>query len=106
MSEKETLLPASDLSVLLDTFARIQKVEIKKTINMLFDNLSDTILVCGFEKTYKFMRFLLETVSSPKATALFIFNPTAHDPATSSSIRGLFQTRLVYAKSGPKVGTL
>jgi len=106
VSEKETLLPASDLSVLLDTFARIQKVEIKKTINMLFDNLSDTILVCGFEKTYKFMRFLLETVSSPKATALFIFNPTAHDPATSSSIRGLFQTRLVYAKSGPKVGTL
>ena len=106
MSEKETLLPASDLSVLLNTFIGIQGVKMKKTINILFDNLSDTILLCGFEKTYKFIRWLLETTSSPKATTLFVFNPTAHDPATSSSIRGLFQIRLAYAKGGPKVGTL
>ncbi len=106
MSEKETLLPASDLSVLLNTFIGIQGVKMKKTINILFDNLSDTILLCGFEKTYKFIRWLLETTSSPKATTLFVFNPTAHDPATSSSIRGLFHIRLAYAKGGPKVGTL
>lgn len=106
MSEKETLLPASDLSVLLNTFIGIQGVKMKKTISILFDNLSDTILLCGFEKTYKFIRWLLETTSSPKATTLFVFNPTAHDPATSSSIRGLFHIRLAYAKSGPKVGTL
>jgi len=106
MSKKETLLPASDLSVLLNTFIGIQGVKMKKTINILFDNLSDTILLCGFEKTYKFIRWLLETTSSPKATTLFVFNPTAHDPATSSSIRGLFHIRLAYAKGGPKVGTL
>jgi len=106
MSKKETLLPASDLSVLLNTFIGIQDVKMKKTINILFDNLSDTILLCGFEKTYKFIRWLLETTSSPKATTLFVFNPTAHDPATSSSIRGLFHIRLAYAKGGPKVGTL
>jgi hypothetical protein len=105
-SKKETLLPASDLSVLLNTFIGIQGVKMKKTVNILFDNLSDTILLCGFEKTYKFIRWLLETTSSPKATTLFVFNPTAHDPATSSSIRGLFHMRLAYAKSGPKVGTL
>jgi len=106
MSEKETLLPASDLSILLNTFIGIQDVKMKKTINILFDNLSDAILLCGFEKTYKFIRWLLETTSSSKATTLFVFNPTAHDPATSSSIRGLFHTRLAYAKGGPKVGTL
>jgi len=103
---KETLLPASDLSILLDAFIRIQKVETEKTINVLFDNLSDVILICGFEKTYKFMRLLLETISSPKVTALFVFNPTAHDQTISSSIRGLFRNQLVHAKSGPKVGTL
>jgi hypothetical protein len=105
ISEKETLLPASDLSVLLNAFGRIPKGD-EKTINVLFDNLSDIILRCGFEKTYKFMRLLLEAISSPKTTALFVFNPTAHDQTVSSSIRGLFKNKLAYTKSGPKVGIL
>ena len=98
-NKKETILPASDLSLLLDAFLRIQKTEKRKTVNIVFDNLSDTILLCGFEKTYKFTRWLLESASSTKSTFLFLFNPTAHDPMTSSSIRGLFQTRLVYAQN-------
>ena len=105
INDKETLLPASDLSVLLDAFGKIHRGD-EKPINVLFDNLSDVILRCGFEKTYKFMRLLLETISSPKATALFVFNPTAHDRTISSSIRGLFKNQLAYAKSGPKVGIL
>ncbi len=105
INEKEILLPASNLSVLLDAFDRIQKGE-ETPINMLFDNLSDIIVRCGFERTYKFMRLLLEIISSPKVTALFVFNPTSHDQATSSSIRSLFKIQLAYAKAGPKVGTL
>ena len=105
INETETLLPAADLSVSLDAIVRYQKVEADKTVNMLFDNLSDVILTCGFEKTYKFMRFLLEAISSPKTTALFMFNPAAHDPTVSSSIRGLFQTHLAYTKRGPNVRT-
>jgi len=106
INETETLLPAADLSVSLDAIVRYQKVEADKTVSMLFDNLSDIILTCGFEKTYRFMRFLLEAISLPKTTALFMFNPAAHDPTISSSIRGLFQTHLAYTKRGPNVGTL
>jgi len=106
INETQTLLPATDLSVLLDAIIRVQKVETDKTADILFDNLSDIILTCGFEKTYKFMRFLLETISSPKTTALFVFNPAAHDSTISSSIRGLFQIHLAYTKRGPNVGTL
>jgi len=106
INETQTLLPATDLSVLLDAIVQHQKVETDKTSNMLFDNLSDIILTCGFEKTYKFMRFLLETISSPKTTALFMFNPAAHDSTISSSIRGLFQIHLAYTKRGPNVRTL
>jgi hypothetical protein len=106
INNKETLLPASDLSVLLEAFIRIQKVKTKKNINILIDNLSDIILRCGFEKTYKFTRYLLEAISSPKITALFLFNPRAHETVVSSSIRGLFRDQLAYTKSGPKVGTL
>lgn len=106
ISGHETLLPASDLSVMLDANAKIQKTEVNKPINLLFDNLSDVILRCGFEKTYKFTRFLLEAISSPKTTALFVFIPTAHDPVVTSSIRGLFQNQLAYTGTGTKVKTL
>jgi hypothetical protein len=105
INKKETLLPATDLSVLLDAFARTQKAESKKTVSVLFDNLSDVILRCGFEKTYKFTRFLLEAISSPKTTALFLFNPTAHEPVVSSSVRGLFQIHLAFTKRGPHTRT-
>ncbi len=103
---REALLPANDLSILLDTITKILRSKARKPINILFDNLSDTILLCGFEKTYKFIRWILEAVSSPNRTILFVFNPMAHDPKTSSSIRGLFQTRLSYGKDGPRIGTL
>ena len=98
IEDKDTLVPANDLSVLLDAFVRVRKSETKKTVNVVFDNLSDTILLCGFEKTYKFVRLVLEASSSRDTTVLFVFIPTAHDPKTSSFIRGLFHVRLVYAK--------
>jgi len=104
INNKETLLPASDLSILLDAFGRIQTGD-EKPINVLFDNLSNIILSCGFEKAYKFMCLVLETISSPKATSLFVFNPTAHDQTIRSSIRGLFRNQLAHAKSGPKIGS-
>jgi len=102
INEKETLLPADDLSVLLDTCAKLQVAETKGAVNLLFDNFSDIILRCGFEKTYNFTRLLLEAIPSSKVTALFVFIPTAHDQEVSSSIRGLFHTHLAYTKNGPK----
>jgi len=94
MNENETLLPANDLSVLFDRLASIQKAKTKKTINVLFDNLSDLILTCGFERTQKFMHRFLKTISSSKVTALFAFNPTAHSKKISSSIRDMFQRQV------------
>jgi len=99
INERETLLPADDLSVLLDACTRIQGVDAKKTVNLLFDNLSDVILRCGFEKTYNFIRLLLEAISSPKTTAVFVFNPTAHDQEIVSSTRGLFRRQITYSDS-------
>ncbi len=105
VNEKEAVLPAADLSVLLNAIERIQKAQEGKTTCLLLDNLSDIILTCGFEKSYRFTRLLLETISSSTTTALFVFNPEAHDPTISSSIRGLFQIHLAYTKQGPEVKT-
>jgi hypothetical protein len=87
----ETLLPANNLSVLFDSFSGIQKAKTKKNINVLFDNLSDLIFTCGFERTQEFMHRFLKTISSHKVTALFAFNSTAHSNKISSSIRDMFQ---------------
>jgi hypothetical protein len=102
INQKETLLPASDVSILLDACVKAQESHHDKTLNLLFDNISDIILRCGSDKTYQFIRLLLEALSRSKTTALFVFIPTAHDQVTSSSIRGLFQTQLKYTKDGPK----
>jgi len=106
INTKETLLPESDLSVLLDAFVKVQKGEAGKTLNILFDNLSDLILRCEIEKTYNFTRLLLEAISSPKTTAVFVFNPRAHDQEIVCSMRGLFHKQLAYSKNGPQLGTL
>lgn len=103
ISERETILPASDVSILLDACVKIQESHQGKTFNLLFDNVSDIVFRCGIDKTYKFIRMLLEALSSSQTTALFVFIPTAHDQETSSSIRGLFQTQLNYTKDGPKI---
>jgi len=105
VSEKEMILPASDLSVLLDSCVKLQ-ANAGKTVNLLLDSLSDIILRCDFDKTYKFTRLLLEALSSSKTTALFVFVPAAHDEEVSSSIRSLFHTQLAYTKDGPKTGNL
>jgi len=104
INDKETLLPADDLSVLLDACTKTQGVEAQKSMNLLLDNVSDLVLRCGFEKTYKFIRLLLEAIPSSRVTALFMFIPTAHDQEVSSSIRSLFRAQLAYTKNGPKTG--
>ncbi len=107
--DKESYLPANDLSALLHACEEIKKTAAattEKTVNLLFDNLSDIILRCGFERTYKFARSLLKDISSPRTRALFLFNPAAHDQAIISSIRKLFHINLAYANSKKKGETL
>ncbi len=109
IDEKETYLPASDLSALLHACEEIKKIAAattEKTVNLLFDNLSDIILRCGFQRTREFTRLLLKEISSPKTRVLFLFKPAAHDQEISSSIRDLFHIDLAYANDGKKVQAL
>jgi len=109
LNEKETYLPADDLSALLHSCEEIKKTAAattEKTVNLLFDNLSDIILRCGFERTYKFARSLLKEISSPKTRVLFLFNPATHDQTIISSIRELFHINLAYANGREKGETL
>jgi 2-hydroxy-3-keto-5-methylthiopentenyl-1-phosphate phosphatase len=53
INENETIVPASDVSILLDACVKIQESHQGKTLNLLFDNVSDIVFRCGIDKTYK-----------------------------------------------------
>jgi hypothetical protein len=99
-SENEMLLPSNDTSLMLDVFDKTLKAHPEGVVNMVFDSLSDLILSVGFEKTYRFMRYAVEMLASPRNTVLFLLNQNAHDPKVASSLRGLFSDQVFFGKEG------
>jgi hypothetical protein len=101
-SENEMLLPLSDTSLMLDVFDKSLKAHPEGNINVVFDSLSDLVLSVGFEKTYRFMRYAVEMLASPRNTVVFLLNQNAHDPKVESSLRGLFSNQIFFGKDGRK----
>jgi hypothetical protein len=101
-SETEILLP-ENASIWLDSLDRFSKAKSDTKVNVVVDNLSDLILSMGFERTYSFLRYALDMLTSTEATALFLMNPTAHETKIVSSIRNLFGWQLYYGEEGLRV---
>jgi len=101
-SENEMLLPSNDISLMLDVFDKTLKAHPQGNINVVFDSLSDLVLSVGFEKTYRFMRYAIEMLTSPRNTVVFLINQNAHDPKVESSFRGLFNNQISFTKDGIK----
>jgi len=101
-SENEMLLPLNDTSLMLDVFDKTLKAHPQGNINVIFDSLSDLLLSFGFEKTYRFMRYAIEMLASPRNTTVFLLNQNAHDSKVESSLRGLFSNQIFLGKDGIK----
>ena len=99
-SENEMLLPSNDTSLMLDVFDKTLKAHPQGVVNVVFDSLSDLVLSVGFEKTYRFMRYAVELLASPRNTVLFLLNQNAHDPKVASSLRGLFSDQMSFGEEG------
>lgn len=99
-SENEMLLPLNDTPLMLDVFDKTLKAHPQGFVNVVFDSLSDLVLSVGFEKTYRFMRYAVEMLASPRNTVLFLLNQNAHDPKVTSSLRGLFSDQISFGKEG------
>ncbi len=97
------LLPANNTSLLLDALDKTLKTLPHRNLNIIFDNLSSLILSIGLQKTYQFMRYTLDMLTSTNSTALFLFNPDAHDQKVTSSLRSLFSNHISYRKEGLQV---
>jgi len=99
VSENELLIPANNTSLLLFTLREVMDNDPAKQVWLIFDNLSELILDFGFEKTYKFTQYATEFLSTHKATALFLLNPSAHDSEIVSRFRGIFSDQVTYDKN-------
>lgn len=77
-------------------------------LSMVIDSLTDLALSgyfdgSGYNGMYKFVQSTIETIDEPSITALFLLNPSAHDPKDIASVRGVFSNQLVYGKGGVNV---
>ena len=97
-STGEILLPANNTSLILDALNKTVKNHPNGNLNFVFDSLTSLILQVGFEKTYNFVRYALEMLNSINATAIFLFNPSAHDQKIVSSFRSLFSSQVTFER--------
>lgn len=97
------LLPANNTPLLLDALDKTLKSLPHSNLNIIFDSLSSLILSVGSQKTYQFVRYALDMLASTNSTALFLFNPDAHDQRVTSGLRSLFSNHISYRKEGLQV---
>jgi DNA-binding Lrp family transcriptional regulator/KaiC/GvpD/RAD55 family RecA-like ATPase len=100
ISENEVLIPANNTDLILNSIDEVVKTHSKANISIVFDGLSDFLSSLGPERTFTFLRHVLQTLSSGKTTSLFLLNSSAHDPKIVSRLRSLFYDQLAYRKAG------
>ena len=78
-------------------------------LGMVIDSLTDLALDNSNNQhngVYKFVQSAIETLDDQRITAIFLLNPSAHDPKDISSVRGAFSNQLAYGKEGVTVARM
>ena len=66
----------------------------------MIDSLTDLALKDDPKSLHKFIQSAMEILDDPRITAMFLLNPSAHDPKDIASVRGAFTNQLGYGKEG------
>jgi DNA-binding Lrp family transcriptional regulator len=99
-SENEVLIPANNIDLILESIDNVTKAYPKANVSIVFDGLSDLLSSLDPERTFTFLRHLLQTLSSEETSALFLFNTSAHYPKIVSRLRSMFYDQMIYRKVG------
>ena len=70
------------------------------SLSLVYDSLTDLALSADSQSAYRFTQNSLRLLSDPRITAIFLLNPSAHEPREVSSLRGLFSNQVAYGKQG------
>ena len=99
-SENKVLLPAKNTPLILDAISKVLEAHAGANVCFVFDILSELLSTVGREKTFTFLRYALDILSSEKTTSLFLLNTSAHETEVVSQLRNLFSNQLAYNKNG------
>jgi hypothetical protein len=102
-SENTVLLPAKNTPLILDTLSKVLETYADANICVVFDILSELLSTVGRERTFTFLRYALDLLSSEKITSLFLLNTSAHETEVVSRLRNLFGNQLAYGKNGLEI---
>ncbi|MGQ9596584.1 MAG: hypothetical protein ACUVQY_08335 [Thermoproteota archaeon] len=100
ISTVEEGIPFNDISRLLDIIGRELESELSTWI--IFYNISDLIFSIGFDKTYVFVRYLIDVVTSKGASLLILINKGAHRSEIVRTLEGL-STKIIEVLEKPKI---
>jgi len=102
-SENEILLPSNNTPLILDSISRVLETYPEENVFLVFDSLSELVASIGLEKTYSFLRYVLDMLFSTRATAIFLLNTSAYEPEVASCLREPFRNQLIYRENQLKV---
>jgi len=71
-----------------------------RPLDLVYYSLTDLALSADSRTAYGFAVNSIRQLSDPKVTAIFLLNPSAHEPRDVSSLRGLFSNLVTYGKEG------
>jgi CheY-like chemotaxis protein len=71
-------------------------------LNIVFDSLTTLSILSesAYKTTFKFAQNALQVLADRRVTAIFLLNPSAHEPRDVASVRELFTNQLVYDERG------
>ncbi len=72
----------------------------ERPLNLIYDSLTDLSLSADSRTAYGFAVNSIRQLSDPQVTAIFLLNPSAHEPKDVSSLRGLFSNLITYGEEG------
>ncbi len=103
ISENEILLPANNTALILDSLSKVLETYAEENVFLVFDNLSELIASIGLDRTYRFLHYMLDMLSSASVTALFLLNTSAHEPQVASCLKELLHNQLIYRENQLRV---
>ncbi len=87
LSESISFVPANDISSILGFFNTICRTG----GGIVFDNISDIIILTSFEQAYKMVRHALDILSGSFSNCLFLINRNIHGNNILSAFESLFK---------------
>ncbi len=100
---RETLVVHNDPDLILNALGQSLKTGAPRPKCVIFDNLSNMVLLLGIEKTYKFAKRANELLFEAGASSLFLLVSGAHEDGTRNAIESIFRRIILYGREGMTV---